>query len=101
MCIRDSLDGVTAHPERAAGAGHVVAHVLDVDQLAEQCVASVLLADTQPHRSLDVLLRSAESVDGRHARDDDDVAPSEQRIRRLVTQPLDRLRHKATYSLLT
>jgi hypothetical protein len=29
---RDDLDGVAADPERAAGEGHVVAGVLDVDQ---------------------------------------------------------------------
>ncbi len=39
------LDGVAAHPEGAAGEGHVVARLLDVDEAAQQLVAVDALAE--------------------------------------------------------
>jgi hypothetical protein len=53
------------HPEGAARAGHVVARVLDVHELAQQGVAVHLVAHSEPHHAVDVLLRGAEPVDRR------------------------------------
>ena len=86
---RDDLDGVAAHPERAAGERHVVAGVLHVDQQPQQRVARHLVADLQLHRAVQVGLRGAEAVDARHRRHHDDVAPRQQARRRRVPQPLD------------
>ena len=52
---------------------------------------SIVCADLELHAAVDVLLRRAEAVDARHARDDDDVAPGQQAHRRRVPQPLDLL----------
>ena len=88
---REDLDGVAAHPEGAAGEGHVVARVLDVDEAAQQLVPVDLLADLQRHHPVDVLLRGAQAVDAGDGGDHDHVAPGEQRVRRSVAQPLDLL----------
>jgi hypothetical protein len=40
---RDDLDGVAAHPERAAGEGQVVARVLHLDEHPQHAVAVDLL----------------------------------------------------------
>ena len=86
---RDDLDGVAAHPERAAGERHVVAGVLHVDQQPQQPVARHLVADLQLDRSVQVGLRSAQAVDAGHRRDHDHVAARQQARRRRVPQPLD------------
>ncbi len=86
---RDDLDGVAADPEGAAGEGEVVAGVLHLDEAPQQLVALDLEADPEPGHPVDVLLRRAEAVDARHGRDDDDVAPGEQRVGGRVAQPLD------------
>ncbi len=86
---REDLEGVAAHPEGAAGAGQIVARVLDVDQRPQQFVAVALFADPQPDHAVDVLLRGAQAVDGRHGGDHDHVAPGQQRAGGRVPQPLD------------
>ena len=63
---REDLEGVAADPEGAARERHVVARVLHLDQLAQDAVAVVLLADLEPEHPVDVLLRGAEAVDARH-----------------------------------
>ena len=60
---REDLEGVPADAEGAAGEGHVVARVLDLDEATQDRVAVVLLADAQPQHPVDVLLRGAEAVD--------------------------------------
>ena len=85
----DDLDGVAAHPERAAVERQVVAGVLHVDQRAQQGVALHLVADRELHRPVEIALRRAQAVDARHGRDDDDVAPRQQVVRGGVAQPLD------------
>ena len=85
---RDDLDGVAAHPERAAGEGQVVAGVLHVDQQPQQPVAGHLAADPQFDRAIQVGLRRAEAVDARHRGHHHHVAARQQRRRRGVPQPL-------------
>ena len=72
---RDDLDGVAAHPERATGECHVVAGVLDVDEQPQQRIARNLLPDLHLDGPVHVGLRRAETVDARHRRDHNDVAP--------------------------
>ena len=88
---REDLEGVAADPEGAAGEGHVVAGVLDLDELAQDRVAVALLAHPQPQHPVDVLLRGAEAVDAGHGADHDHVAAGQQRVGRGVAQPLDLL----------
>ena len=85
---RDDLEGVTAHPERAAVEGHVVAGVLDVDQPPQQLVPLDLGADRELDRAVEVLLRRAQAIDRRHRRDHDHIAAGQQRHRGRVPQPL-------------
>jgi hypothetical protein len=63
---RDDLDGVPAHPERAAGEGQVVARVLHLHEPAQQVVAVHGLAQLQPRHPVDVLLRRPQAVDAGH-----------------------------------
>ena len=86
---RDDLDRVAADAERAARERHVVARVLHGHEPAQQLVAVHPVAHRQGDHPVDVLLRRAQAVDAAHRRDDDDVAPREQRARRRVPQPLD------------
>ena len=76
------LDDVALDAEAAAAEHRVVAHVLAVDQLAQDHVAVVLLADLEDQHALAPLLRRAEAVDARDRGDDDDVAAREERGRR-------------------
>ncbi len=86
---RDDLDGVTAHSEGAAGEGEVVAGVLDVDEVTKQALSIDRVADTQPYHAVDVLLRGAETVDGRDGRHHDGVAPSQKAVGGGVPEALD------------
>ena len=79
---REDLEGVAADPERAAGEGHVVAGVLDLDEPPQDRVAVVLLAHPEPEHPVDVLLGGAEAVDAGHRRHHDHVAPGQQRVGR-------------------
>ena len=85
---RDDLDGVAAHPERAAGERHVVAGVLHVDQQPQQPVAGHLGAHLQLDRAVQVGLRRAQAVDAGHRCHHHHVAARQQRGRRGVPQPL-------------
>jgi hypothetical protein len=85
---REDLERVAPDPERAAGERHVVAGVLDLDELTQDRVAVVLLAHLQPQHPVDVLLRGAEAVDARHRRHHDHVTTGQQRVGRGVPQPL-------------
>ena len=75
---RDDLHGVAADPEGAAGEGHVVSAVLDVDQESQQGIARHLAADLQLHRPVQVGLRRAQAVDARHRRHHHHVPPGQQ-----------------------
>ena len=87
--LRDDLDRVTAHPEVATGEIHVVAVVLHRDEFADECVPIDLHPDLQRDHRLEITFGTAETVDARHRRHDDDVAAAEQRIGGGVPQPLD------------
>jgi hypothetical protein len=88
---REHLDRVSAHAEGAALEGDVVAGVLDVDEGTQQLLAIELVPHAQPHHAVDVLLRGAQTVDRRHAGDDDHIAPREQAVGGRVTQSFDLL----------
>ncbi len=83
------LDDVAADAEPAAREHGVVADVLGVDQRAQELVAVVLRADLEDQHALAPLLRRAEPVDARDARDHDHVASREQRARRAEPQAGD------------
>ena len=86
---RLELERVAADPETGAGQGRVVALVLEVDEVAQDGVAPVLAAGPQLEHGRAVVDRGAEAVDAGHGRDDDHVAPLEQRVRRGVAEPVD------------
>ena len=86
---RDDLDRVAAHAEVAAREVDVVAVVLHRDELADQRIAVVDLADLQRDHRPQVLLGRTEAVDARDGAHHDDIAPAQQRVRRRVPQPLD------------
>ena len=85
----EHLEGVATYPERAAGAGQVVAGVLHLDQLAQQAVAVELVAHLHVDHPVEVLVGRAETVDARDGRHHDHVAPGEQGPGGRVPQPLD------------
>jgi hypothetical protein len=92
---REDLDGVARDPERAAGATHLVALVLDVDEALQRELHRHLGAAVQAQQLTLVLLGRSEAVDRRDARDDDDVVAAQQRGGRRVPQPLDLLVDRA------
>ena len=83
------LQGVAADTEPGPAHRRVVALVLEVDERAQDRVASVLATDPQLEHRGAVVDRGAEAVDARHRRDDDHVAPLEQRVGRGVAEPVD------------
>ena len=86
---RVDLDDVAADAEDAAIELVIVALVLDLDQLAQDLIAVDALPALERQHHAVVGLRRAETVDARHAGDDDDVAPLEQRPRRREPHPVD------------
>ena len=86
---RLELEGVAADPEPGTAEGLVVALVLEVDEMAQHRVAPVLATDPQLEDGRAVVDRRAQAVDAGHARDDDHVAPLEQRVGRGVPQAVD------------
>ena len=86
---RLDLDDVALDPEAPAAEHRVVADVLAVDQLPQRRVAVVLLPHLEDQHPLAPLLGRAEAVDARDRRDDDHVAPREQRRGRVEPQPRD------------
>src|SRR5687767_636665 len=72
------LDSVAAHPEGSSFQSHVVARVLDLHQRPENVVARDLLTLRERYHLLAICAWIAESVDGRHGGDDDDVLPLHQ-----------------------
>ena len=86
---RLELERVAADAEPGAGQRLVVALVLEVDEVAQHGVAAVLAADAQLEHGGAVVDGCAEAVDARDARDDDHVAPLEQRVGRRMPQPVD------------
>ena len=89
LVLRDDLHGVSADPEGAAGEGHVIAGVLHGHEAFEQFVPVAFVSLVEGDHPVDVLLRSAETVDARHRRDHDYITPGQQRVRGRVAQPFD------------
>ena len=92
---REDFEVVAAHPEIAAREGLVVALVLQRDELADD-LALVLgraLLQAEGHRRIG--LDRADAVEAGDRGDDDHVVALEQRPRRRVAHPVDRLVHRA------
>ena len=86
---REDFDRIAAHAECAALEADVVALILHGDQISEQGVPAPLFSLLGRHQQLAVQLRVAQAVDGRDARDDDDVVALHQARRRAQPQALD------------
>ena len=74
---------------------HVVALILDLNELFEQLVAAFLHAGAQRDDHRAVIDRVAQAVDAGHRGDDDDVPPLGKRARRAVAQLVDLLVDRA------
>ncbi len=83
------LDDVALDAEAATPEHRVVAHVLRVDQLPQDEVAVVLGAHLEVGHPVAPLLRRSQAVDAGHRRDDDHVAPGEERRSRGEPEPRD------------
>ena len=86
---RLDLDHIPLDAELAAAEQRVVARVVDVDELAEDDVAVLVLAHVQHDDPLLVLLGRAEAVDRRDGRDDDGVVAREETRGGRVAEPVD------------
>ena len=67
----------------------IVALVLDFHQLAQDLVAADALTPLERQQHAVIRFRRTEAVDARHAGDDDDIAPFEQRSRRRQPHAID------------
>ena len=85
----DELQGVAADAKRAANQIEIVAAVLHVDQASQEDVAVHPVAQLESQRHLDIVGRRTEAVDARDRRDDQRVAPRQDRLRRGVAETLD------------
>ena len=72
------LQGVAAHAEFASLQDLVVAGVLDIDQVAQQIVATSRLPHVERHHHPTVVFRAAQAVNGGDGGDDDHIATTEQ-----------------------
>ncbi len=86
---REDLDRVAARPELAPHEVHVVALVLDVDQLLKDEVAIGRATAGEVDDLIEVLLGRAQAEDRRNARHDQHVLALKQSARRRVAQALD------------
>ena len=86
---RHDLDDVAAHAEGAAPELHVVALVLDLDQLPEDLIAVDALPELERQQHAVVRLGRAKAVDAGDAGDDDDVAALEERPGGREAHPVD------------
>ena len=88
----EDVDDIAAHAERARGEVVVVSRVLRLDEALEERVASAgRIAALDPHGEVAVFVALAESVDAADGCDDDDVAASDERVRRGEAVALDLL----------
>ena len=85
---REYLHRLAAASERSGDERHVVALVVVREQLHHEVAPLPALAAGEAENRVLVVLALAESVDARDARDDDDVAPFKQRLRRHEAQLL-------------
>ena len=85
---REYLHRLAAASERSGDERHVVALVVVRKQLHHEVAPLPALAAGEAEYRVLVVLALAESVDARDARNDDDVAPFEQRLRRHEAQLL-------------
>ena len=86
---RVDLDRVAAGAEGAADQVHIVAGVLQVDELAQDVPLVALLADGEAEDAVPVLARRAQPVDAGHRGHHDDVLAHEQRRRGGVAEAVD------------
>ena len=83
------LDDVAPDAERAAAEIVIVALVLNLDQLAEDLLATDALPPFERQQHAVVRLGRAEAVDARDAGDNDDVAPLEEGAGRRQSHAVD------------
>ena len=91
VVARMNVDRLAAHPKRAALKRGVVAAVLQFDQRFRQPVALDPAARLQLDDHLGVGLDRADAVDARDGRDEHDVVPFQQRLRRGMAHAVDLL----------
>ena len=80
LVSRENFDDVAAHAERAAAEIAIGALVENFDQLADNVVALDLLSLFQEQQHAVIGFRRSQAVDAAHRRDNDAVAPLEQRL---------------------
>ncbi len=83
------LDDVAPHAETAAPELEIVALVLDFHELPQDLIAVDALPAREREQHAVVGFRRAQAVDARDARDDDDVAPLEERSGGGEPHPVD------------
>jgi hypothetical protein len=73
--IGNDFNGISAYTESSAFESHIVSLILNIDELyAVESVPFNFIADLEANHSIDVLLRSAKSIDTRDCGNNDDVA---------------------------
>ncbi len=77
MLSREHVDCVAANAELPAREFHIVAFVLDADQMRNQIPLFDLVTDFQDKTHLGIGLRLTDTVDGRHGRDNDHITAFE------------------------
>src|SRR5436853_28591 len=75
----EDFDDVAADAEDAARECMIVPLVLDLDQLSQDLIAVDALSAFEREHHAVIRFRRSQAVDARHAGDDDDVAPLEER----------------------
>ncbi len=88
---REDIDGVAAHAEGAALEVGVVAGVLHRDQPRDHVALADAVAGPQSQNHLMVFVRVADTIDRRHRRHDNRVAPLQQALGRRQPHLLDML----------
>ena len=73
----EHVNRVTADAELTSRKFHVVAFVLDADQVRDQVALFSLITDFQDKTHLGIGLRLTDTVDGRHGRDNDHITAFE------------------------
>ena len=71
---RNDFNGISADSKCPALEGHIVSLILNIYELTQKCVPFDFIANLEADHSIDVLLRSAKTIDTRDCGNDNDVA---------------------------
>ena len=86
---RKDFDGITMNAECPPFQAHIIARILDIDQLMQDFFLGLFLTEAQRNDEFAVIFRVAQAIDAGHGCNDNDVAPFKEAHRSRMAQFID------------